>query len=84
MADGVTGDQKTQHEVRDGGVVKGSYSVVEPDGSIRIVDYAADDVNGFNAVVKKIGPAHHVAPIAPVPAGHGYGGYAGHGLHSHY
>lgn len=86
VADGVTGDQKSQHEVRDGGVVKGSYSVVEPDGSVRVVDYAADDVNGFNAVVKRIGPAHHAAPIPqhaplPVPTHHGYGGYAGYGGH---
>lgn len=73
----MTGDQKSQHEVRDGGVVKGSYSVVEPDGSVRVVDYAADDVNGFNAVVKRIGPSTHAIPAhpAPVPIGHGYGGY---------
>lgn len=63
VADGLTGDQKSQHEVRDGDVVKGSYSVVEPDGSIRVVDYAADDINGFNAVVKKIGPSLHAAPV---------------------
>lgn len=66
MADGLTGDNKAQHEVRDGDVVKGSYSLVEPDGSIRVVDYSADDVNGFNAVVKKIGPSVHVAPAQPV------------------
>nr|XP_023012029.1 cuticle protein 8-like [Leptinotarsa decemlineata] len=78
VADGLTGDQKSQHEVRDGGVVKGSYSVVEPDGSVRVVDYAADDVNGFNAVVKKIGPSVHAAPVRPVAIGHG-GGYGGHG-----
>lgn len=34
-----TGDVKTQHEVRDGDVVHGSYSVNEPDGSVRIVEY---------------------------------------------
>lgn len=28
----------------------GQYSLVEPDGSIRTVDYTADPVNGFNAV----------------------------------
>ncbi|XP_012267068.2 cuticle protein 19-like [Athalia rosae] len=63
-----TGDVKTQHEVRDGDVVHGSYSVNEPDGSVRIVEYTADDHNGFNAVVKKVGPAHHpVAAPAPAP-----------------
>ncbi|PSN53437.1 hypothetical protein C0J52_05130 [Blattella germanica] len=54
-----TGDLKSQWEHRDGDVVKGSYSVLEPDGSVRTVDYTADDHNGFNAVVKKSGPAHH-------------------------
>lgn len=58
-----TGDVKTQHEVRDGDVVHGSYSVNEPDGSVRIVEYTADDHNGFNAVVKKVGPAVHPSPI---------------------
>lgn len=96
MADGLTGDQKSQHEVRDGDVVKGSYSVVEPDGSLRVVDYAADDVNGFNAVVKRIGPSLHAAPIraAPVIAaappagfvvrgGYGHGILGGFGAHYH-
>ncbi|KAL9692324.1 hypothetical protein quinque_012087 [Culex quinquefasciatus] len=32
------------------------YSLVEPDGSVRTVDYTADDHNGFNAVVQKSGP----------------------------
>jgi len=51
--DAVTGDNKEQHESRDGDVVSGSYSLVEPDGSRRTVDYTADPVNGFNAVVNK-------------------------------
>lgn len=54
-----TGDNKAQWEARDGDVVKGSYSLVEPDGSLRVVDYHADDHTGFNAVVKKIGPNLH-------------------------
>ncbi|XP_074100639.1 uncharacterized protein LOC141528471 isoform X2 [Cotesia typhae] len=57
-----TGDVKTQHEIRDGDVVHGSYSVNEPDGSVRIVEYTADDHNGFNAVVKKVEPSLHPAP----------------------
>lgn len=44
--DGHTGDVKSQHESRDGDVVKGQYSLVEPDGSVRTVDYTADDHNG--------------------------------------
>ncbi|CAF4898354.1 cuticle protein 19-like [Pieris napi] len=54
-----TGDIKTHHESRDGDVVTGQYSVVEPDGAIRTVDYTADKHNGFNAVV------HRTAPISP-------------------
>lgn len=54
-----TGDVKHQNEVSDGhGNVKGTYSLVEPDGSTRIVEYTADDIHGFNAVVKKIEPQH--------------------------
>lgn len=48
-----TGDSKSQQESRDGDFVKGSYSLNEPDGTKRIVDYTADPVNGFNAVVRK-------------------------------
>ncbi|CAG9763772.1 unnamed protein product [Ceutorhynchus assimilis] len=62
VSDPHTGDQKSQEEVRDGDVVRGSYSLVEPDGSKRRVDYVADPINGFNAVVKKE-PLHHVTPL---------------------
>ncbi|CAH1104981.1 unnamed protein product [Psylliodes chrysocephalus] len=64
VADGHTGDQKTQTEIRDGDVVKGQYSVVEPDGTVRTVTYTADDHNGFNAVVTRSGHAAH--PATPV------------------
>lgn len=37
---------------------------MEPDGSVRVVEYVADDANGFNAVVKKVGPSVH-APVVP-------------------
>ncbi|BET00556.1 Cuticular protein [Nesidiocoris tenuis] len=79
--DAYTGDNKAQHETRDGDVVQGSYSLVEPDGSVRTVDYTADPVNGFNAVVHKAAGAHaapvavaHAAPLAvahaPVAVAH--------------
>lgn len=58
-----TGDKKSQHETRDGDVVKGEYSLVEPDGTIRKVTYTADHHNGFNAVVTKSGHAAHPAPV---------------------
>ncbi|KAK4880006.1 hypothetical protein RN001_008152 [Aquatica leii] len=54
-----TGDIKSQHETRDGDVVKGQYSVVEPDGSIRTVDYTADKHNGFNAIVHRTAATKH-------------------------
>lgn len=53
---------------------------MEPDGSLRVVEYWADDKSGFNAVVKKLGPSLHPqgpVPIykAPIPliGGHGLG-----------
>ncbi|CAK1544255.1 unnamed protein product [Leptosia nina] len=74
VADPLTGDYKSQSESRVGGTVRGQYSLIEPDGTKRVVDYTADDVNGFNAVVRKdpvnsavVAPA--VAPVvAPVVA----------------
>lgn len=54
--DVLTGDNKAQEEIRDGDVVKGYYSLVEADGSVRKVNYYADPINGFNAVVQKSFP----------------------------
>ncbi|XP_046970573.1 cuticle protein 7-like [Vanessa cardui] len=74
-----TGDNKAQWEKREGDVVRGAYSLVEPDGNVRIVEYTADAVRGFNAVVKRTGPnvhsvsaiskpiVEHVAPIQHAP-----------------
>ncbi|XP_051173938.1 larval cuticle protein A2B-like [Leptopilina boulardi] len=53
VQDALTGDSKTQQESRNGDVVHGSYSLLESDGTRRVVEYTADDVNGFNAVVHK-------------------------------
>ncbi|KAK7869764.1 hypothetical protein R5R35_008299 [Gryllus longicercus] len=66
-----TGDVKNQWETRDGDVVKGEYSLVEPDGTIRTVEYTADKHNGFNAIVKKSGHAKHPSPVVH------HGGYGG-------
>ncbi|KAF6212019.1 hypothetical protein GE061_012537 [Apolygus lucorum] len=63
---GHTGDVKSQHETREGDVVKGYYTLKEADGTIREVHYTADKHHGFNAEVKKIGHAHHA------PAHHGW------------
>ncbi|XP_023717655.1 larval cuticle protein A3A-like [Cryptotermes secundus] len=62
IRDALTGDAKSQQESRDGDVVQGSYSLVEPDGTVRTVLYAADPVNGFNAVVHR-GPLVHPKAI---------------------
>ncbi|CAI6345359.1 unnamed protein product [Macrosiphum euphorbiae] len=74
--DPTTYDVKSQSEYADGnGNIKGSYSLLEADGSTRVVEYTADDQSGFNAVVKKIeggykapysAPAYKAAYPAPV------------------
>lgn len=75
VQDTITGDSKSQIESRNGNLVQGQYSVVDPDGTRRVVDYTADPINGFNAVVsrqplvKAVAPAVAAAPVvAPVPA----------------
>ncbi|CAD7086490.1 unnamed protein product [Hermetia illucens] len=52
--DQYTGDIKSQKEARKGGVVQGSYELLDADGYKRIVDYTADDINGFNAFVRRV------------------------------
>ncbi|KAH9643767.1 hypothetical protein HF086_010477 [Spodoptera exigua] len=70
VADSHTGDNKSQQESRDGDVVKGSYSFQEADGSVRTVEYSADDHSGFNAVVAPTAAPVHVkaAPVYVAPA----------------
>ncbi|CAH0557211.1 unnamed protein product [Brassicogethes aeneus] len=60
-----TGDIKHQWEKKDGSTVRGHYSMVEADGSVRTVEYTADDKNGFNAVVKHSAPGYHPMPKTP-------------------
>ncbi|XP_026272313.2 uncharacterized protein LOC113202343 [Frankliniella occidentalis] len=57
--DEVTGDIHSQHESRDGDVVHGSYSLLDPDGTRRTVEYTADAQHGFNAVVHREPAAGH-------------------------
>ncbi|CAL8137538.1 unnamed protein product [Orchesella dallaii] len=64
VSDALTGDQKQATETRDGDVVQGQYSLVEPDGSIRTVTYTADPINGFNAVVDRQAPGVAVKQVA--------------------
>ncbi|EEZ98279.1 larval cuticle protein A3A [Tribolium castaneum] len=67
IQDGLTGDSKNQQESRDGDVVHGSYSLTDPDGTRRTVEYTADPINGFNAVVHKE-PLVAKAVVAPAIA----------------
>ncbi|XP_034239940.1 adult-specific cuticular protein ACP-20-like isoform X2 [Thrips palmi] len=61
-----TGDHKDAKEERDGDVVKGEYSLLQPDGRKRIVHYTASKHGGFNAIVSYSGHAIH-------PEVHGHG-----------
>lgn len=55
MEDPLSGNAQAHQERRDGDVVSGEYSVLEPDGSLRIVRYTADPENGFRADVSYSG-----------------------------
>ncbi|KAF7287959.1 hypothetical protein GWI33_000022 [Rhynchophorus ferrugineus] len=67
VQDALTGDSKSQVESRNGDIVQGQYSLVDPDGTRRIVDYVADPINGFNAVVRKA-PLAVAAPVVAARA----------------
>ncbi|XP_065340570.1 larval cuticle protein A3A-like [Cloeon dipterum] len=68
VSDALTGDNKQQQESRQGDVVQGSYSLIEADGTRRIVDYTADPINGFNAVVHKEAAVAKAVVAAPAIA----------------
>ena len=53
VSDLTTGDIKSQKEVRRGDQVQGQYTMMDSDGYQRIVDYRADDKNGFDAEVRR-------------------------------
>ncbi|KAJ8943450.1 hypothetical protein NQ314_009732 [Rhamnusium bicolor] len=53
VQDPLTGDSHGQIETRSGDVVQGSYALLDSDGTKRVVEYTADPINGFNAVVSK-------------------------------
>lgn len=67
VQDSLTGDSKGQIESRDGDIVRGSYSVLDADGARRTVNYYADPINGFNAVVQRQFPVPVAAPVAAAP-----------------
>lgn len=51
-----TGDSHGHSETRDGSTVTGEYSVMEPDGVLRRVQYTADPKNGFRASIRYVRP----------------------------
>lgn len=51
-----TGESHGHSETRDGSTVKGEYTVMEPDGVLRRVQYTADPKNGFRALVRFVRP----------------------------
>lgn len=57
---------QNRKETRDGGIIKGSYSVVDSDGFIRTVSYTADPKEGFKAEVVRE-PTDIVVKV-PTPA----------------
>ncbi|XP_025830230.1 histidine-rich glycoprotein-like [Agrilus planipennis] len=59
-----THDIKSQKEERYKDHVKGEYTLVEPDGHKRIVEYTADKHSGFNAHVRREHEHHHAASVA--------------------
>ena len=60
-----TGDIKRQSETAVNGAIKGQYSLVDADGLHRVVDYTADDHQGFLATVRRE-PTHIKVP-QPAP-----------------
>ncbi|KAM3962363.1 uncharacterized protein ACR2FA_003603 [Aphomia sociella] len=70
VSDHQTGDRKSHWESRDGDRVRGVYTLYEPDGALRTVEYSADAIHGFNAVVTRNEPTrqqhpHHDFPHKP-------------------
>jgi hypothetical protein len=48
-----TNDVKSQSESLKDGYTVGQYSLIDADGMRRTVDYTADDINGFQATVRR-------------------------------
>nr|AWK28341.1 cuticular protein [Nilaparvata lugens] len=64
VKDDHTYDIKSQKEARDGDHVTGVYTLLQPDGRTRIVEYSSDKKTGFIANVHYEGEAK---PYAPAP-----------------
>ncbi|EDS38710.1 conserved hypothetical protein [Culex quinquefasciatus] len=77
VKDAHTGDNKEAWEHRDGDVVQGHYSLHEPDGTHRKVDYKSDKHVGFQAHVQRSGHAQHPAVYGDHHHGDGHHGHGG-------
>jgi hypothetical protein len=75
VEDPLTGNSQNHKETRDGDVVKGQYTVLDPDGTTRTVTYTADPQNGFQATVHQSAPSNSVHQQAHAPRGHYNGDY---------
>jgi len=75
-----TKDVKSHWEHRDGDTVHGSYSFLQPDGHMRVVEYTADKHNGFNAHVKYMYEGHTGGNDGGNGDGGGFGGSGGGGF----
>lgn len=64
-----TKDIKAHHEKAENGAVHGQYWLIDSDGHKRIVDYTADDHNGFQATVRR----EHTDIIVPIPQQRAHG-----------
>ncbi|XP_069669232.1 cuticle protein 7-like [Periplaneta americana] len=67
VEDPLTGNSQNHKETRDGDVVKGQYTVLDPDGTTRTVTYTADPQNGFQATVHHSAPSTNVHRHVPAP-----------------
>ncbi|XP_055620411.1 cuticle protein 19-like [Toxorhynchites rutilus septentrionalis] len=79
-----TGDNKEQWEHRDGDDVKGSYSLHEPDGTYRVVEYNSEKDGGFQAHVQRNGHAQHPPVYGDHHDEHGHGGESYVKIDQHY
>ncbi|XP_023013144.2 larval cuticle protein A2B [Leptinotarsa decemlineata] len=66
VQDPTTGDSHGQFESRNGDVVQGAYALMDSDGTRRLVEYTADPVHGFNAVVSKQPTGRAVDPSTKI------------------
>nr|XP_053647850.1 cuticle protein 8-like isoform X2 [Cherax quadricarinatus] len=65
VKDDYKGTDFSQNEESDGKTVKGSYTVLLPDGRKQTVNYVADDYGGFRAEVSYYGEAQYPKEYGP-------------------